>query len=250
MVYRFIIEISNFPISLSFSPRVRSMSFSTTTTTNTTKHHVHQEGLAPDDLFTANSNGFHPTSPLNLPSVDFDDELAGLMAADAGNKRSSPPNGYKQQHLPQDDHYTRNIFDTPSVSSTAPVYPAFNVSQPSSLASDFPSLNFTLPSLNSSMRYDPHPPPQHQSQRSRSGSGSRPLVVAPSSNSSSTDTTGSIGPSRTSRSRRNGSISGTSPPPFGHGHGRPHSIAIPGSGRGCATATATSNWFVNGGQSS
>ena len=229
------------------------MSFSTTITT---KSHVRQEGFAPDDLFTANTNGFHakyPSSPLNLPSMDFGDELAGLMAADASNNRSSPPNGYQQQHLHQDDHYRHNIFDTSSVSSTASVYPAFNGSQPSSMHSDFSSFNSTLPSLNSSMRYDPHPPPQHQPQRSRSGSGSAsrlPVVASSSSNSSSTDTTGSIGPTRTSRSRRNGSISGTSPPPFGHGHGRPHAIVIPGNGRGGATAAGPSSWFVNGSQSS
>ncbi|KAJ7093456.1 helix-loop-helix DNA-binding domain-containing protein [Mycena belliarum] len=112
--------------------------------------------------------------------------------------------------------------------------------------------NSTLPALNSSMRYDPHPhgvaympspssfrspSPHHGSSRSRSRS--RP----PSSHLS----TPAGGPTRTTRARRNGSLSSTSPPPGAAQHGRPvpQAIVIPGShGQG---ARGSPYWFgVNG----
>jgi hypothetical protein len=148
--------------------------FAATTTTNiAAKPHIRQEGFVPDDLFSSNIHAKYPASPLNLPSMDFGDELAGLMAD--GNRS---PNGYHQQHHHHQqsvhDHYRHNIFDTSSVSSTASVYPAFNGSQPSSLHSDFASFHSTLPASNSSMRYDP-PPPQHpQQQQQQHDSTSNP----------------------------------------------------------------------------
>ena len=97
------------------------MSFFTAATNINPKPHFKQKGFTPDDLYTSSNSAFHakyPSPPLNLPSMDFGDDLAGLMAADAngnGNSRSSPPNGYQhQQHLHQDDHYRHNIFDTQS----------------------------------------------------------------------------------------------------------------------------------------
>jgi hypothetical protein len=98
------------------------MSFFAEVATNNPKPHFKQKGFTPDDLYTSNNSGFHakyPSPPLNLPSMDFGDDLAGLMAADANENRnsiSSPHNGYQnQQHIPQDDYqYRHNIFDTQS----------------------------------------------------------------------------------------------------------------------------------------
>jgi hypothetical protein len=118
----------NFLGPLSLSPLPPRMSFVTATTDIHTRPHIRQKGFAPDDLYTSSNNGFHakyPSPPLNLPSLDFGDDLAGLMAADANgneNSRSSLPNGYQQQqHLHQDDHYRHNIFDTqiPQVSGAS-----------------------------------------------------------------------------------------------------------------------------------
>jgi hypothetical protein len=93
------------------------MSFFTATTNLNHKPQIRQKGFTPDDLYTSSNAAFHgkyPSPPLNLPSMDFGDDLAGLMAADA-NGRSSSPHGYQQQQqLHQDDHYRHNIFDTQS----------------------------------------------------------------------------------------------------------------------------------------
>ncbi|KAJ7034583.1 hypothetical protein C8F04DRAFT_1234202 [Mycena alexandri] len=99
--------------------------------------------------------------------------------------------------------------------------------------------NSTLPALNSSMRYDPHPPPPSSAggsysmaspssfrspspHASRSRSRSRP----PSSHMAQQPTPAG-GPTRTTRARRNGSLSSTSPPP----RPVPQAIVIP-SGHG------------------
>ncbi|PFH48727.1 hypothetical protein AMATHDRAFT_49280 [Amanita thiersii Skay4041] len=156
-------------------------------------------------------------------------------------------------------------------------------SQPSSLHSptilpDFtPShthFNSTLPALNSSMRYEPHPDPppscfshhftrhtpspinsshphSHSHTQSRSRSRSRP----PSGGGAGGATTsGGVGPARTTRSRRNNSISSTSPPPP---HGRPQAIVIPGRSGSSSTNSAISplaatsgGWFISGGHPS
>ena len=148
-------------------------------------------------------------------------------------------------------------------------------SQPSSLHS--PSMlseftpphthfNSTLPSLNSSMRYEPHPDappssyhfnnrhtpspihhqPSHSHDHSRSRSRSRP----PSSGSAGPTANGGggVGPARTTRARRNNSVSSTSPPP----HGRPHAIVIPrtnsnnNGGAMSPLAAAGGGWFMPG----
>jgi hypothetical protein len=99
------------------------MSFFTAAANSSPRPHFKQKGFTPDDLYTSNNSGFHakyPSPPLNLPSMDFGDDLAGLMAADTSgngneNSRSPPPNGYQQQqHLHHDDQYRHNIFDTQS----------------------------------------------------------------------------------------------------------------------------------------
>ncbi|KAJ7670368.1 hypothetical protein B0H17DRAFT_201836 [Mycena rosella] len=105
-------------------------------------------------------------------------------------------------------------------------------SSPGSLADGAPPYHFnsTLPALNSSMRYDPHPhpgympspssfrsPSPHHHGASRSRSRSRP----PSAHLA----TPAGGPTRTTRARRNGSLSSTSPPP----RPVPQAIVIPAS---------------------
>ncbi|KAJ7199186.1 helix-loop-helix DNA-binding domain-containing protein, partial [Mycena pura] len=110
--------------------------------------------------------------------------------------------------------------------------------------------NSTLPALNSSMRYDPHPhtsyipspssfrspSPHHSRSRSRSRPPSGHLGATPAG-----------GPTRTTRTRRNGSISSTSPPP----RPVPQAIVIPSNhghnGGGNRGSPYTQSWFgVNG----
>ncbi|KAJ7598392.1 helix-loop-helix DNA-binding domain-containing protein [Mycena floridula] len=178
---------------------------------------------------TIRQEGFHPENP-EMPStaymnhgksqnsMDFTDELASLI--DTSHERSTTADdGYRPP--------THNIFDT------------------SSLSLDYHNhFNSTLPALNSSMRYDPHPdsygaftrhtPSPHQNQHdSRSRSRSRP----PSSAG------GGVGPQRTTRTRRNNSVSSTSPPPHPFGGmnmmGRPQAIVIPGRANGNSSNSGT-----------
>ncbi|KAJ7669486.1 helix-loop-helix DNA-binding domain-containing protein [Mycena polygramma] len=173
--------------------------------------------------------------------------------------------------------HTHNIFDISapsqhhanahhhgSASSTSSSFPA-HFSLPSaggdgrgSPGGDAPQpapqyhFNSTLPALNSSMRYDPHPPPGYMPSpssfrspsphhTSRSRSRSRP----PSSHLASNPTSGP-GPTRTTRTRRNGSLSSTSPPP----RPVPQAIVIPGShgaNNGARGSPYGAGWFgVNG----
>ncbi|KIM85619.1 hypothetical protein PILCRDRAFT_339631 [Piloderma croceum F 1598] len=102
--------------------------------------------------------------------------------------------------------------------------------------------NSTLPALNSSMRFDPHPPgssshdlpppssfnyPAGVTQTDYRGQNRHSPSPIGTSRSRSRSRAPSIGPTRTTtRSRRHNSLSSTSPPP-----GRPSAIIIPGSHR-------------------
>ncbi|KAJ6572295.1 hypothetical protein B0H19DRAFT_1133235 [Mycena capillaripes] len=217
-------------------------------------------------------HGFHPG--------DFNDELASLINPQSNERSTQSPAGYEgsannnANANTSDDGYrppphTHNIFDISaphsaqhhhhgSASSTSSSFPshfslpsASNPANGSSTGSPGPDgnapqpgpqyhFNSTLPALNSSMRYDPHPPgpggymPSPSSFRSpsphhtsRSRSRSRP----PSSHLASNPG----GPTRTTRTRRNGSISSTSPPP----RPVPQAIVIPSSHGGFPSALST-----------
>ncbi|KAJ7056175.1 helix-loop-helix DNA-binding domain-containing protein [Mycena amicta] len=231
------------------------------------KPHIRQEGFhlpspppgadtpSPSDsssLFMGpHTHSFHP---------DLNDELASLMS----NERSTQsPGAYGDNGGPDNGYrppaHTHNIFDisAPSAAHHQHHVGASSNGGPGSNGSGSPNghahglgdapqpgpqyhFNSTLPALNSSMRYDPHPPyipspssfrspsPHHHS---RSRSRSRP----PSSHLASTP---AGGPTRTTRTRRNGSISSTSPPP----RPVPQAIIIPGSS---GNRGYTQSWFGN-----
>ncbi|KAF7292002.1 BHLH domain-containing protein [Mycena indigotica] len=233
-------------------------------------HIIRQEGFTPPPL-----SGHTPPPFGGMPShyghPDLNDELASLMS----NERStqSPGSAYESDNSGYRPH-THNIFDI-SAPSTAHhhhnSHSHHHVGSASSTSSSFPShfslpnnngsnasngsgspgldghgpqytanFNSTLPAINSSMRYDPHPPyipspssfrspSPHSHQHSRSRSRSRP----PSSHLASTP---AGGPTRTTRTRRNGSISSTSPPP----RPVPQAIVIPGSN---GNRGYTQGWF-------
>jgi hypothetical protein len=135
--------------------------------------------------------------------------------------------------------------------------------------------NSTLPALNSSLRFDPHPPGPSSHDIPPPSSFNYPAGVTqtdfrgqnrhttPSpigtSRSRSRSRAPSVGPTRTTtttRTRRHGSLSSTSPPPLA---GRPSAIIIPGShrhmngnGNGVpvsplslhSLSSSTSGWFV------
>lgn len=134
------------------------------------------------------------------------------------------------------------------------------------------NFNSTLPALNSSMRFDPHPPgpvhtdvappssfnyPAGVSQADYRGHNRHTPSPIGTSRSRSRSRAPSIGPTRnTTRARRNGSISSTSPPPM---PGRPSAIVIPGAhrqingnGNGVpvsplslhSLSSSTSGWFM------
>ena len=105
--------------------------------------------------------------------------------------------------------------------------------------------NSTLPALNSSMRFDPHPPgssshdipppssfnyPAGVSQTDYRGHSRQTPSPIGTSRSRSRSRAPSVGPTRTTtnRARRHNSVSSTSPPPL---PGRPSAIIIPGSHR-------------------
>jgi hypothetical protein len=134
---------------------------------------------------------------------DFDDDLSALSAS------------YPRPH---------NIFDISLAAHDPP-----------------PGFNSTLPALNSSMRYEPHPPSsfplsRHTPSPRRSRSRSRP----PSSASQP-------GPAR--RPRRGNSVSSTSSPP----PARPQAILIPGThshhrlaaSLGGGNPVGSQPWFMN-----
>ena len=138
------------------------MSFFPTTTSISMKPHIRQEGFVPDDLFTSN-HAKYPSPALNLPSMDFGDELAGLMAADTNGNRS-PPNGYhhqQQQHVHQ-DYYRHNIFDTSVSSSNSrpPVVADSNTSASSSTTGSIGPTRTTRTRRNGSIS-GTSPPPLH-----------------------------------------------------------------------------------------
>lgn len=195
---------------------------------------IRQEGFHPENPEMSFMNDQFSSRKHQPASLDFHDELASLI--DPVHDRQPPDDPYRSTH---------NIFDT-SIS----------------LHDYHNHFNSTLPALNSSMRFDPHPPPavepppssfsqhasftsrqtpsphlqqQQQPQASRSRSRSRP----PSS--------GGIGPQRTTRTRRNGSISSTSPPPHHYNslsmmnsmaRAPPQAIIIPGARSSSAAGNA------------
>ncbi|KII91351.1 hypothetical protein PLICRDRAFT_123029 [Plicaturopsis crispa FD-325 SS-3] len=184
--------------------------------------------------------------------MDFTDELASLMGE--SHERSTHDSAYDahDHHNPNttsyrnEDHYRddtayrppHNIFDisAPSThhSHRAHQHQQFSLpSHSSTLPPHDYNLNSTLPALNSSMRYDPHPAPA-----SPLNPNSNPINLgnAPPSSYTYTSTSRSRSRSRSSgagptrNARRRVSVSSTSPPPGVH-HQRPSAIVIPG-GRG------------------
>lgn len=162
----------------------------------------------------------------------------------------SAPQQHHQQHA--------NSSGFPAHFSLPPTShrPSDNIglSQPSSLhtphhqhlhdfnATPHSHFNSTLPALNSSMRFEPHPPgPPHDAPppssfnypagvsqaEYRANNRHTPSPIG-TSRSRSRSRAPSVGPTRNSRARRNNSISSTSPPPL---PGRPSAIVIPGSHR-------------------
>ncbi|KAF9235621.1 hypothetical protein BU15DRAFT_77852 [Melanogaster broomeanus] len=192
----------------------------------------------------------HPSaSTPTIPSsaIDFADELASLIDT---HPHSSSHERSTHSHSPgpsYDDTYRHNIFDI-SAPTSAHHHHHHNHHHPSSSANDIyhsptdlpvhphAHFNSTLPSLNSSMRYEPHPdPPSSFTYRH---------TPSPTQRSRSRSRPPSLGPTRTTRrDRRTDSISShvssTSPPPRPH----PHAIVIPGRG----TANSMGGFFVPGG---
>jgi hypothetical protein len=131
--------------------------------------------------------------------------------------------------------------------------------------------NSTLPALNSSMRFDPHPPgpsphdipppssfnyPAGVTQTDYRGQPRQTPSPIGTSRSRSRSRAPSVGPTRTTRTRRHNSVSSNSPPPL---PGRPSAIIIPGShrhingsGNGVpvsplslhSLSSSTSGWFM------
>ncbi|CAK5266936.1 unnamed protein product [Mycena citricolor] len=218
----------------------------------------------------------HQSGGLGFGGAAFhglEDELASLMhprraagdrsAHSPANGDDRPPSGVGYRPPP----HTHNIFDISappmhhhshhagSASSTSSAFPSHfsrgSHSPPSTFTegpiSHHYNFNSTLPALNSSMRYDPHPPtptshnfapspssfrsPSPRDSHSRSRSRSRPL------------TTGSSGPgpTRNSRSRRTGSFTSGSPPP--HHRPVPHAIVIPGAATPRPASSSSYSWF-------
>lgn len=163
-----------------------------------------------------------PTTP---SAIDFTDDLATLIDA-------HPHHASHERSTYDADPYRHNIFD---ISAPANHYrpPSSTDIFPNSQqqhTNDLPHAHFnsTLPALNSSMRYEPHPdPPSHFAYRHT------PSPHNPNSRSRSRSRPPSLGPTRTSRRDRRANsisshVSGTSPPP----PARPHAIVIPGRGGG------------------
>ncbi|KAH7925040.1 HLH-domain-containing protein, partial [Leucogyrophana mollusca] len=190
------------------------------------------------DLFMPHNISFLPESFRKFPSaaaahppptanVDFSDELATLIAADQHQQSHE-----RSTHSPNPDPYRHNIFDISAPQQS--MYP-----HPDLHTHTHTHFNSTLPALNSSMRYEPHPdPPQNFAYRhtpSPHESRSRSRSRAPS-----------VGPTRTARrDRRANSISSTqqcaSPPPQSPQNHRPHPHAILIPGR--APSSSLGNWY-------
>ncbi|KAG1843900.1 hypothetical protein F4604DRAFT_1937885 [Suillus subluteus] len=198
---------------------------------------------SPTDLFMPPNLSFLPDSfrkfpsaaqahshhqPTTTPSaIDFTDDLASLI-----DSHTHPHHASHERSTYDADPYRHNIFDISAPAthfrppSSTDIYP--NSQQQHT--NDLPHAHFnsTLPALNSSMRYEPHPdPPSHFAYRHT------PSPHNPNSRSRSRSRPPSLGPTRTSRRDRRANsisshVSGTSPPP----PARPHAIVIPGRGGG------------------
>ncbi|KAF8217618.1 hypothetical protein K438DRAFT_5029 [Mycena galopus ATCC 62051] len=262
------------------------------------KPHIRQEGFhlpsppPSSDTPPPPSNIFGMSHGGNGGYGDFNDELVASLINPQSNERSTQSPDNSDYRPPP---HTHNIFDISaphsqshhhvhhgSASSTSSSFPSHfslnnnnnngngngsgaSTGSPGADGGQSPQVpyhfNSTLPALNSSMRYDPHPPPAsaggnnsnympspssfrspspHHASRSRSRSRppSSHMPAAPSN---------AGGPTRTTRTRRNGSLSSTSPPP----RPVPQAIVIP-SGHGNNAGArgspyANQGWFgVNG----
>ncbi|KAF9226212.1 HLH-domain-containing protein [Gyrodon lividus] len=174
----------------------------------------------------------HASSTPTIPSsstIDFADELASLIDPHISSHERST-----NSHSPTyDDPYRHNIFDISAPTSAQQHQHHHHQHHPSSSANDIyhsPSdlplhFNSTLPALNSSMRYEPHPdPPSNFTYRH---------TPSPTHRSRSRSRAPSVGPTRTARRDRRANsisshVSSTSPPPRPH----PHAIVIPGRSGG------------------
>ncbi|KAG2058327.1 HLH-domain-containing protein [Suillus hirtellus] len=195
---------------------------------------------SPNNLFMPPNLSFLPDSFRKFPSaaqahshhqpatpssaIDFTDDLATLID-------SHPHHASHERSTYDADPYRHNIFDISAPTTTSHYRPPSSTDiYPNSQQQHTNDLHFnsTLPALNSSMRYEPHPdPPSHFAYRHT------PSPHNPNSPSRSRSRPPSIGPTRTSRRDRRANsisshVSGTSPPP----PPRPHAIVIPGRGGG------------------
>lgn len=166
----------------------------------------------------------HPTPS----AIEFTDDLATLID-------SHPHHPSHERSTYDADPYRHNIFDISAPAthyrppSSTDIYPNSQQQHTNDLpVHTHAHFNSTLPALNSSMRYEPHPdPPSHFTYRHT------PSPHNPNSRSRSRSRAPSLGPTRTSRRDRRANsisshVSGTSPPP----PARPHAIVIPGRGGG------------------
>ncbi|KAH7912774.1 hypothetical protein BJ138DRAFT_740585 [Hygrophoropsis aurantiaca] len=216
-----------------------------------TQNHTPPAASSSSDLFMPHNISFLPDSFRKFPSaaavhsphpngssnngnnsggngvVDFSDELAGLIAPE--HERGDP--------------YRHNIFDISAPASAAHTHGMYQPPAQGQSPHDLhhqpthAHFNSTLPALNSSMRYEPHPDPP-QSQQGFSGYRHTPSPHGSRSRSRS------VGPTRNGRrERRANSISsqsqaGASPPPQ-HQRPHPHAILIPGR----SSSLGNSGWY-------
>ncbi|KAH0834697.1 hypothetical protein J3R83DRAFT_10224 [Lanmaoa asiatica] len=173
----------------------------------------HNISFLPEPLrrFPAQAHSHQPTH--HQQPIDFADELANLIETPhvSSHERST------HSRSPNDDTYRHNIFDI-----SAPT-PAQQQHHQDIYQHDYAHFNSTLPALNSSMRYEPHPDPSAAFQYRHTPS--------PSHRSRSRSRAPSVGPTRSARRDRRANsisshVSSTSPPPRPH----PHAIVIPGRG--------------------
>ncbi|KAG6370919.1 hypothetical protein JVT61DRAFT_10945 [Boletus reticuloceps] len=162
--------------------------------------------------FPAQAHAHHPAHPQQ--PIDFADELANLIEPPhvSSHERST------HSRSPNEDTYRHNIFD---ISAPTPVQQQQH--HQDIYQHDYAHFNSTLPALNSSMRFEPHPDPSAGFQYRHSPS--------PTHRSRSRSRAPSVGPTRPARRDRRANsisshVSGTSPPPRPH----PHAIVIPGRG--------------------
>lgn len=164
--------------------------------------------------FPAQAHAHHPSQPQH--QIDFADELANLIETPhvPSHERST------QSRSPNDDTYRHNIFDISAPTPTQQQQQHHQDIYPHDYA---PHFNSTVPALNSSMRYEPHPDPSTGFQY--------PHSPSPTQRSRSRSRAPSVGPTRSARRDRRANsmsshVSSTSPPPRPH----PHAIVIPGRG--------------------